>query len=237
MKKLKYKKVLLKLSGEAFLGKREYGIDPEFTRDIAKQIKKIKELGIEICIVIGGGNIFRGISASEHGLDRATGDYIGMLATVMNALALQDALKKEGVEARVQSALVMNGIAEPYIREKAASHLKKERVVIFAAGIGNPFFTTDMAAALRALEMKCDVLLKATKVDGVYDKDPIKFKDSKKYKRLKHKEVLENGLSIMDSSAIALCMDNSIPIIVFNLLERGNIIKAIRGEYIGTVVE
>ncbi len=232
-----YKRVLLKLSGEAFLGKRHYGIDPEFTRELAQQIAEVARLGIEVAVVIGAGNIFRGLSAAEHGLDRATGDYMGMLATVMNALALQDALEKQGAPTRVLSALEIPGVAEPYIRRRAMRHLEKDRVVIFAGGTGNPFFTTDMAAALRALEINCDVVLKATKVDGVYDKDPVKYKDAKKFDSMSYLEAISNDkIQVMDNSATTLCMDNKLPIVVFNLLKPGTIKKIVQGESIGTTI-
>ncbi|KKR18634.1 MAG: Uridylate kinase [candidate division CPR2 bacterium GW2011_GWC1_41_48] len=233
---MKYKRIMLKLSGEAFLGDRAAGIDPEFTLKIAKQIKEVYDMGTELCIVIGGGNIFRGLSAAEHGLGRTTGDYIGMLATVMNSLALQESLEKIGLEVRVQTALTIIEVAEPYIRRKAVNHIKRGRIVIFGAGSGNPYVTTDMAAVLRALEMDCEVIFKATKVDGVYDKDPAKHEGAVKYDRLKHDEVLINNLKVMDPSAIALARENETPIIVFDINKPGNITKAILGENIGTIV-
>lgn len=235
MAKNSYKRVLLKVSGEAFLGKRESGIDPEFTLEIAKQIQEVVAHGIQMGIVIGGGNMFRGTAAQENGLDRATGDYIGMLATVMNALALQEALEKVGVPTRVQSAIAMPDIAEPYIRRRAIRHMEKGRVVIFAAGTGNPFFSTDMAGALRALETNCEILFKATKVDGVYDKDPVKFNGAKKFEHLRLLEAQNNpDIKVMDTSAIALCAENSLPIVIFNLLIPGNLKKAVTGEAIGS---
>jgi len=236
-KKSKYKKILLKLSGEAFLGQRQYGVDPKISDQIAKQIKKISDLGIGIAIVIGGGNIFRGYAASTNGMDRATADYMGMLATVMNALALQDALEKKGLETRVQSAIDMPKISEPYIRRKAVRHMEKGRIVIFAAGTGNPYFSTDTAATLRALEVHCDVLLKATKVSGVYDKDPKKYKDAKKYESLTYEELLEKKLEVMDLSAVTLAMENKLPIVVFNLLEQDSILKLVCGKLSGTVIK
>ena len=236
MPQVKYKRILLKVSGEALLGKREYGIDPEIVDVIAKQIKDVKRLNVEIAIVIGGGNIFRGYSASIAGMDRATADYMGMLATVMNALALQDSLERISEDVRVLSAISMPQIAEPYIRRRAIRHLEKGRIVVCAAGSGNPYFSTDTAAALRALEIDCDVILKATKVGGVYDKDPVKFKDAKKYKKLSFLDILNNEIKVMDSTAASLCMDNKLPIIVFNLLGEENIKKAVLGENIGTII-
>ncbi|MEK7299219.1 MAG: UMP kinase [Candidatus Margulisiibacteriota bacterium] len=229
-----YKRVLLKLSGEAFKGDREYGIDPKFLVYIANELKRGQALGVEIAIVIGGGNIFRGMAAAANGMDRVTADYSGMLATIMNALALQDALSKVNVESRVQTAIEMREIAEPFIMRRAVRHLQKNRVVIFAGGTGNPFFTTDTAAALRAAEIRADALLKATRVDGVYDADPMKVPDAKKFTSLSHMDVLKNRLQVMDSTALSLTMDNKIPIIVFNFLEAGNIEKILAGEDIGT---
>jgi uridylate kinase len=231
-----YKRVVLKLSGEALQGKRGYGIDPLVTEQIAKEIKETKKLGVQITIVIGGGNIYRGATASGQGVDRITADYMGMLATVINGLALQDALEKAGVVTRVQTAIEMQEIAEPYIRRRAVRHLEKNRVVIFVAGTGNPYFSTDTAASLRAIEMNADVILKATKVDGVYSADPEKYKHAKKFKALKYIDVLKKGLKVMDATAVSLCMDNKLPIVVFNLTKRGNIKKVISGEKIGTVV-
>lgn len=234
--KLKYKRVLLKLSGEALAGPRGFGIDPTTIQEISREIAEVKNLGVEIAIIVGGGNFFRGLQASSKGMDRATADYIGMLATVMNALSLQYFLEKIGVNTRVQSAITMQEVAEPYIRRKAIRHLEKGRVVIFAAGTGNPFFSTDTAAALRALEIGAEVILKATKVDGVYDSDPKTNPKATLFKKLSYIEVLNKGLEVMDSTAISLCMDNSIPIIVFNLLDRGNIKRVICGEEIGTII-
>lgn len=235
--KQKYKRVLLKLSGEMFLGKREYGIDPQFTTWLANEIKKAVKTGTQVAIVVGGGNIFRGNSAEENGLERTVGDYIGMLATIMNSLALQAALEKEGQPARVLSAIEIKDVCEPYIRRRAIRHLEKGRVVIFAGGTGNPFFTTDSAAALRALETDSNIILKATKVDGVYDQDPTKNKNAKKFDKISFKEALTNNeIEIMDNSAISLCMDHKIPIIVFDLAREGNILKAVSGEQIGTLI-
>ena len=232
----KYRRVMLKLSGEALLGKREHGISPETCAAIAREIKEVKALGIELAIVIGGGNIFRGLAGSKSGLDRATGDYMGMLATVINALGLQDALEKSGVPTRVQSAIEMRAVAEPFIRRRAVRHLEKGRVVIFAAGTGNPFFSTDTAAALRASEIGADVLLKATKVDGVYTADPKLDPTAKRYDRLTYMDALKNRLNVMDASAFSLCMDNKISIILFDLFKTGNIKRVICGDPIGTVV-
>lgn len=235
MKRTKYKKILLKISGEVLTGEREYGIDPSVIKKIAEEIKEVKDLGVEIAIVIGGGNIFRGVAASSKGMDRASADYMGMLATVLNALALQDALEKLGVHTRVQTAIEMKEIAEPYIRRKAIRHLEKGRVVIFGAGTGNPYFTTDTTASLRAMEIGADVILKATKVNGIYDKDPMIHKDAKKFDELTYLDVLKKGIKVMDTTAISLSMDNQIPIVVFNL-KKGNIKKIIMGEKIGTKV-
>jgi uridylate kinase len=227
---------MLKLSGESLLGKRPHGISPETCDAIAKEIKEVKELDIRLAIVIGGGNIFRGLAGTRHGLDRATGDYMGMLATVINALALQDALERNDVPTRVQSAIEMRAVAEPFIRRRAMRHLEKGRVVIFAAGTGNPFFSTDTTAALRANEIGADVLLKATKVDGVYDSDPMKNPGAKRFEKLSYMDALEQRLNVMDSTAFSLCMDNKMPIVVFNLFKRGNINRVILGERIGTLV-
>jgi uridylate kinase len=227
---------MLKLSGESLLGKRPHGISPETCDAIAKEIKEVKELDIRLAIVIGGGNIFRGLAGTRHGLDRATGDYMGMLATVINALALQDALERNDVPTRVQSAIEMRAVAEPFIRRRAMRHLEKGRVVIFAAGTGNPFFSTDTTAALRANEIGADVLLKATKVDGVYDSDPMKNPGAKRFEKLSYMDALERRLNVMDSTAFSLCMDNKMPIVVFNLFKRGNINRVILGERIGTLV-
>jgi uridylate kinase len=232
----KFKRVLLKLGGEALMGKREHGISPETCDAIAKELKEIQQLGVQLAIVIGGGNIFRGVAGTKHGLDRATGDYMGMLATVINSLALQDALEKNGVPTRVQSAIEMRAVAEPFIRRRAVRHLEKGRVVIFAAGTGNPFFSTDTTAALRANEIGAEVLLKATKVDGIYSADPQQDPRATKYDKLTYIDALKNRLNIMDSTAFSLCMDNKIPIVVFNLFKHGNIKRVIHGEPIGTLV-
>lgn len=231
-----FKRVVLKLSGEAMQGDSGYGIDAGVVKDIARQIKEIKELGVEIAVVIGGGNIFRGTEAASEGMDRSAADYMGMLATVINSLALQDVLEKEGVFTRVQTAIEMQELAEPYIRRRAIRHLEKGRVVILAGGTGNPYFSTDTAAALRAIEIDAEVILKATKVDGVYSSDPLKDKKAVKYSRLKYIDVLKKGLKVMDATAISLCMDNALPIIVFNLKKKGNIKKVVLGEKIGTIV-
>jgi uridylate kinase len=232
-----YKRILLKLSGEALAGKLGYGIDPDIIRAIAVEIRGVVDLGVQIAIVIGGGNIFRGVAASSMGMDRASADYMGMLATVMNSLALQDALEKAGVITRVQSAIEMQEIAEPYIRRRAVRHLEKGRVVIFGAGTGNPFFTTDTAASLRAIEIGAEIILKATKVDGVYDSDPAKNKDAVKYQQLTYLDVLKQGLQVMDSTATSLCMDNDLPILVFDLTTSGNIERVVCGDQIGTIVK
>lgn len=232
----KYKRVLLKLSGEALLGTKSYGIDSRVIEGVANTVKEVIDSGVELAIVVGGGNIFRGISASENGMDRATADNIGMLATVMNALAIQESLEKIGVITRVQTAISMQEVAEPYIRRRAIRHLEKGRVVIFAAGIGNPYFTTDTTAALRALEVSAQVILKATKVDGVYDSDPNKNSEAKKYDFLTYIEVLQMGLKIMDATAISLCMSNNIPIIIFNINDPQNIKRVILGDNVGTLV-
>ena len=236
MKKPIYKRIVLKLSGEALEGSRGFGIDPKIVASIARQIKDIRALGVEIVCIIGGGNFFRGVEGEKSGIDRATADYIGMLATVMNGLVMSDALEKVGVQTRVQSALEIKALCEPYIRRRAMRHLEKGRVVIFAAGTGNPFFTTDTAAALRAVEMNAEVILKATKVDGVYDKDPMKHKGAKKYLRLDYLDVIKKQLRVMDTTATSLCMENHLPIIVFNLTQPGNIRRVVLGEKIGTVV-
>lgn len=233
----KYKRVLLKLSGEAFLGNRENGIDPQFTSWLAKEIIKVVKGGTQVAIVVGGGNIFRGTSAEEHGLERTVGDYIGMLATIMNSLALQAALEKEGQQTRVLSAIEVKDVCEPYIRRKAIKHLEKGRVVIFAAGSGNPYFTTDTAAALRALETECEIIFKATKVDGVYEKDPKKHQGVKKFDTLNFKEAITNkDIEVMDNSALSMCMDHNIPIMVFDLMKEGNIEKAASGQQVGTLI-
>lgn len=230
----KFKRVLLKLSGEALCPDTGYGIDPQTLDNIAEEIKELYEMGVELAIVIGGGNIFRGVKGSTEGMDRATADYMGMLATVMNALALQDALERKEVFTRVQNALRIDEVTEPYIRRKAARHLEKGRVVIFAAGTGNPYFTTDTAASLRAMEINAQVILKATRVDGVYDKDPLKSNDAVLFKHLTYLDVLQKELKVMDATATSLCMDNNLPIIVFNMTKKGNIKKVILGEPIGT---
>ncbi len=238
MKKRKpvYKRIVLKLSGEALQGKLAYGIDPKVTRSIAEQVKEVRELGVEVAIAIGGGNIFRGVAAATEGIDRSTADYMGMLATVINGLALQDALEKAGVFTRVQTAIEMQELAEPYIRRRAIRHLEKGRVVVFVGGTGNPYFTVDTAAALRAIEIGADVILKATKVDGVYSADPHKDKSAKKFNKLAYINVLKKGLKVMDATAISLCMDNGLPIVVFNLTKKGNIKRVVLGEKIGTIV-
>ena len=232
-----YKRIVLKLSGEALQGKLGYGVDPKVAGSIAQEIKEVHGLGVEIACVVGAGNIFRGLQASRAGMDRATADYIGMLATIINSLVLQDALEKIGVHTRVQTAIEIHQLAEPYIRRRAMRHLEKGRVVVFAGGTGNPYFTTDTAAALRAVEIGADAILKATKVDGVYDRDPVKDKRAKKFVRLGYLEVLKRRLEVMDATAISLCMDNRLPIVVFNLTRRGNIGRVISGERIGTRVE
>ena len=232
----KYKRVLLKLSGEALLGERTYGVDPKMADRLAIEIKSVIDDGVQLAVVPGGGNIFRGLPASNKGMDRTTGDYMGMLATVMNGLALQDALEKSGVETRVLTAIEMHQVAEPYIRRRAIRHLEKGRVVILAAGTGDPYFTTDTAAALRACEIHAEVLLKATKVDGVYQADPVTNPNAKRYDSISFQEVLTKNLQVMDASAMALCRDNHLPVIVFNLLTHGNIERVIQGEPIGTIV-
>lgn len=232
-----YKRILLKLSGEALAGQLGYGIDPDVINGIAGEVRDVVDLGVQVALVIGGGNIFRGIAASSAGMDRASADYMGMLATVMNSVAMQDALEKKGVVTRVQSAIEMQAIAEPYIRRRAVRHLEKGRVVIFGAGTGNPFFTTDTAASLRAAEIGAEVILKATKVDGVYTADPAKHPDAVRYESLTYLEVLKRGLQVMDSTATSLCMDNNLPIIVFDLTRYGNIRKVVCGEPIGTLVK
>jgi uridylate kinase len=231
-----YKRVLLKLSGEALMGDQEFGISSEVIGSYASQIKEIAELGVELAIVIGGGNIFRGLSGAEQGVDRVTGDHMGMLATVINSLALQNAIEQTGIQTRVQTAIEMPKIAEPFIKRKAQRHLEKGRVVIFGAGTGNPYFTTDTAAALRAIEINADVVIKATKVDGIYDKDPVKYADAKKYDTVTYTEVLNKNLRVMDATAISLCRENNLPIIVFDSLSDGNIKRVILGEEIGTTV-
>jgi uridylate kinase len=231
-----YHRVVLKLSGEALAGEQGYGIDPDILVQVAEEVKGVVDLGVQVAIVIGGGNIFRGVAASTGGMERATADYMGMLATVINALALQDAVEKTGVPTRVLSAVEMRAVAEPYIRRRAIRHLEKGRAVIFAAGTGNPFFTTDTAAALRAVEIGAEVILKATKVDGVYSADPKKDSGAKRIARLSYIEVLNRGLTIMDATAISLCMDNKLPIVVFDLTERGNIARIVKGQPVGSLV-
>ena len=231
-----YKRILLKLSGEALMGDQNYGIDPVVATRIAQDIAEIQALGVQTAVVIGGGNIFRGLAASTRGMDRSTGDYMGMLATVINALALQDALEHNGVATRVLTAIEMRSVAEPFIRRRAVRHLEKGRVVVFAAGTGNPYFTTDTAAALRAMEMKAEVILKGTKVDGIYTADPIKNPLATRYDTISYLQVLQERLQVMDATAISLCMDNKLPILVFNLKTPGNIRRAVMGETIGTLV-
>jgi len=234
---LHYHRILLKLSGEALMGNQGFGIDPQVLRDIAEEVKEIQEFGVQSAIVIGGGNIFRGTEASTYGVDRVTADYMGMLATVMNGLALQGALEKEGVVTRLQTAIEMHQVAEPYIRRRAIRHLEKGRVVIFGGGNGNPFFTTDTTASLRAVEIGAEVILKATKVDGVYSADPMLDKQAVMLPHLRYLDVLQRGLRIMDATAISLCMDNKLPIIIFNLTVKGNIKRVLTGEKIGTIVQ
>ena len=235
--KAKYKRIVLKISGEALQGKKEYGVDSRVMLSIAGQIKEVKDLGCEVAVVIGGGNIFRGLeAATQKGMDRAIADYMGMLATVLNGLALQDALERIGVFTRVQTAIQMQALAEPYIRRRAIRHLEKKRVVIFVCGTGNPYFTTDTTAALRATEIGADIILKATKVDGIYTKDPMKTKGARKYKKMRYMDILKKGLKIMDATAISLCMDNNMPIIVFNINKKGNIKKVVMGKKVGTLV-
>jgi uridylate kinase len=233
---LRYRRILLKLSGEALAGKDGIPIDSKAVGEFAQEIKEVHALGCELAIVIGGGNIVRGLSASEHGIDRATGDYMGMLATLINSLALQDALEKLGVMTRVMTAIEMHQIAEPYIRRRATRHLEKGRIVVFAAGTGNPYFTTDTAAGLRAMEIGAEVIFKATRVDGIYDADPLKNAGAKKYGELTYIEVLNRGLKVMDSTAISLCMDNRLPLIIFNVGVRGNLMRVVQGEAVGTRV-
>jgi uridylate kinase len=232
----RYGRVLLKLSGEALMGEQQFGIDPAVTTQIAKDIAEIQGLGVQVAVVIGGGNLFRGLAASAKGMDRATADYMGMLATVINGLAMQDALEHVGINTRVASAIEMRAVAEPFIRRRAVRHLEKGRVVVFAAGTGNPYFTTDTAAALRAMEMKADVILKGTKVDGIYTADPMLKPDAIKYDNISYLKVLAEGLKVMDATAISLCMDNKLPIVVFNLRTPGNLRRVIMGEPVGTTV-
>ncbi len=234
--KTRYRRVLLKLSGEALLGSQGFGVDLHMADQIAQEIREIHNLGVEVAATVGGGNIVRGITVSAAGMDRVSGDYMGMLATVINALALQNALEKRGVFTRVQSAIQMQAVAEPFIRRRAIRHLEKGRVVIFAAGTGNPYFSTDTAAALRAIEIGAEVILKATKVDGIYDADPVSNPSAKLIRSIRYREVLEKGLRVMDATAIALCMENNLPILVFNLFRRGNIRSAVLGSKVGSVV-
>ena len=237
VKKPVYRRILLKLSGEALLGKREYGIDEKVLEGLSGEIRDVASLGVEVALVVGGGNIFRGIRTSrEYGIDRASADYMGMLATVINSLALQERLERDGLMTRVLSAIEMQAIAEPYIRRRALRHLEKGRVVIFAAGTGSPYFTTDTAAALRAMEIHCDAILKATRVDGVYDRDPMVHKKARLFRELTYIDVLQRNLKVMDATAISLCRDNGLPIVVFNLTKRGNIRRVVLGERIGTMV-
>jgi uridylate kinase len=233
---LRYRRILLKLSGEALLGERQYGVDPKFCAFVAQQVAAVHATGVEIGIVVGGGNIFRGLAAAARGMDRATGDYIGMLATVMNGLALQDAIERVGVPVRVMSAIAMNEVAEPYIRRRAVRHLEKGRVAVFVAGTGNPYFTTDTAAALRAVEIGAEVLLKATKVDGVYDADPMKDPSARRYDRLTYQDVLRDQLKVLDAAAVSLCQENDLPILVFDLNTPDNIRRVATGEPVGTLI-
>ena len=225
-----YRRVLLKISGEALMGEQNYGIDVDVARMVGEELKAVHELGVQVAVVVGGGNIFRGVSKSAGNMDRSAADYIGMLATVMNAVVLQDALEKINVQTRVMSAIDIPQLAEPFIRRRAVRHLEKDRIVIFAAGTGNPYFTTDSAAALRALEIKAEIILKATKVDGVYTADPMKDADAVRYDSITYQQVLERRLQVMDASAISLCMDNNLPIVVFNMRQRGNITRVVKGE-------
>ena len=232
-----FKRILLKLSGEALIGPESYGIHHPTLERIASEVAAVASEGIQVAVVIGGGNIFRGVSGSARGMDRATADYMGMIATLMNGLALQDAFEKAGVHTRVQTAIEMQEVAEPYIRRRAIRHLEKGRVVIFAGGTGNPYFTTDTTAALRAMEIDAEVIMKATKVDGIFDKDPVQFSDAVKFDKISYMDVLQKGLKVMDSTAISLCMDNRMPILVFNMKNEGNILRAVHGESIGTLVK
>jgi len=233
----RYKRVLLKLSGEVLMGSQQFGIDPDFVAELAGEVKAAKDTGLEVCLVIGGGNIFRGMAGAARGMDRAQADYMGMLATVMNALAMQNALENLGVDTRVQSAVQMDQVCEPVIRRRAERHLEKGRVVIFAAGVGAPYFTTDSGAALRAAEMQCDALLKGTSVDGIYDSDPKQNSSAKRYETVDYDTVLADNLKVMDASAVALCRDNSIPIVVFSIREKGNLARVLRGEGTQTIVK
>ena len=232
-----YRRVLLKLSGEALLGREPYGLDPEVLHRIAAEVAEVRRMGVEIAMVVGGGNIFRGAGLAGGGMDRVTGDHMGMLATIINALALQDALERAGLFCRVMSALEVNQVCEDYIRRRAVRHLEKGRVVVFAAGTGNPFFTTDSAASLRAIEIGADIMLKATKVDGVFDADPVVHPDAHRYRRVTYDEVFDRGLAVMDTTAVVMCRDNNIPLQVFNLTNDGDLVRAVAGENVGTVVE
>lgn len=237
MSDYKYHRVLLKLSGEALMGDTGYGIDPKVVSDLATQIKEVVDDGVELAVTVGGGNIFRGMAGSAEGMDRSQADYMGMLATVMNALALQDAFERAGVPTRVMSAIEMRQVAEPYIRRRAIRHMEKGRLIIFAAGTGNPYFTTDTTAALRACEINAECVMKATKVDGIYDKDPVKYPDAVRYDEVTYQEVLAKELHVMDTTATALCMDNSLPILVFDITEPGNIARALKGDAVCTTVK
>lgn len=232
----RYRRVLLKLSGESLRGPGGFGLDSDAIELVSDEIKSVRSMGVETAVVIGGGNIFRGVSSSSRGMDRSTADYMGMLATVINALALQDFLERKGLSTRVQTALEIKQVAEPFIKRKAMRHLEKGRIVIFAAGTGNPFFTTDTAATLRALQMGADIIMKATKVDGVYDKDPAKHQDAVKFSELTYMEMLKKGLRVMDATSVSLCMEEKIPIVVFDLFEKGNIEKIVRGRKVGTII-
>jgi len=232
-----YHRILLKLSGEALLGEKSFGIDRDFTDYLAREIKEVHALGVQVSAVVGGGNIFRGVSETAQGMDRVSADYMGMLATVINGVALQDALERAGLITRVMSAIEMREVAEPFIRRRAIRHLEKERVVIFAGGTGNPYFSTDTAAALRAMEIKAEIILKGTKVDGIYDADPMKDPNARKFDRLTYFEVLQKGLKVMDTTAISLCMDNGLPIIVYNLKQKGGLRKILTGKKVGTMVK
>jgi len=234
---VRYGRILLKISGEALMGRRNYGVDPEMTLFIASQVAEVRALGVQVAIVVGGGNIFRGMAAAATGMDRATADYIGMLATVMNGLALQDALEREGIQTRVLSAIAMSEVAEPYIRRRAVRHLEKGRVIILAAGTGNPYFTTDTAAALRAIEIHAEVLLKATKVDGVYDSDPMTNADAQRHERLDYSQMINDRLEVIDATAVTLCMENNMPIVVFDLNPPGHIKAAALGVQVGTLID
>lgn len=233
---VRYRRILLKLSGEALGGSRDYGLDLDVVRCVARQVKRVHDMNVQVALVVGGGNIFRGQAAAEGGFDRATGDYMGMLGTVINALALQDGLEKIGLQARTMTAIQMNQVAEPYIRRRAVRHLEKGRVVILAGGSGNPYFTTDTTAALRAIELEADVVMKATKVDGVYSADPIHDPTATKFQRLDYMEALNRGIEVMDKTALTLCMENGMPIVVFDLLTEGNLERVVSGDQIGTVV-